>query len=97
MPLLGTEIGIAARDLIGLPPTAARYAPTVRIKAQRYVNFTARLTAIPQVEAAIFFLADGATLEWIDDGRGHGFTLGLDGWRRYGEALELTLKGQVAA
>ena len=96
MTLLGTEIGIAARDLIAAPPSVDRYEASIAIKAQRYANFTERLAQIPQVGAAIFFIANGATDEW-QDSNGHGFTIGAGGWSYYGQALDIVLKGQRAA
>lgn len=90
MPLLGTEIGISALNLI--PPHLLAQTPDPQrasryIKAARLAEFQRQLAAaVPQVAATFVFIADNCTEEWQDDGRGHGFTLG-DAWAQFGAVL----------
>jgi hypothetical protein len=66
MMLYGTEIGIAARDLVGVPPDAAHYEQSKLIKADRYFSFAGMLSEeCDQVAAAVFFIADGCTPECV--------------------------------
>jgi hypothetical protein len=106
-PLVVGEFGIAARDLLAVPPHPARYRYSERIKAARYGEFLRDLaTPLPggvrlPIMLASPFIDSGATQEWLSFTEAGVYD--PEGVRGYGlsdEALlvlNLTLKGQVAA
>lgn len=58
-----TEAGIAAKDLLGVPPDPARYETSMSVKAERYAAFV-RSAAGQGVASVAFFIDSGATDEW---------------------------------
>jgi hypothetical protein len=95
-PLLLTEVGIAANDLIDTPSDPARYARSRAIKGQRLGTFAAKVfEQIPQAECYLVFISSSSTSEWgyFNPGTGYvqdgslGYWLGVDGWYQMGKTI----------